>query len=322
MDAEERSPTSLTVEVPEATSSEETPMFFIAGENLLFGVFTRPTARPLGVALISAAGGMRGTSMGRNRLMVRLSRQAARRGFHGLRFDYHGVGESAGPAQSFSMEAPYVDDLDGAARAVESLGVQRHVYAGICFGARTVMSLAQSRPGAVGVALIEPPIRDGFREGRKLTRYGTGRLFKIAIRPSVLTGLFKRERRAYYAKFLAKLHAAKSRDVEREARDLSWVSAHFLDPLQQFAERGIPVLIVYGDGSENYREFLRARSGRLGGVLRSAGSMIEVVTLPGHIHGFSDLLSQQRVLDTVEGWATGIFGDARREVSVGGEERA
>jgi pimeloyl-ACP methyl ester carboxylesterase len=264
----------------------------------------------LNVALISAAGGLRGTSMGRNRMMVRLSRQAGGRGFHAFRFDYHGVGESTGPIESFSLNAPYVQDLEGAARAVEGFGIDRHVYAGICFGARTVMTLVPTRAGVAGVALVEPPIRDGLREGRKLTRYGTKQLMRVALRPWVLAGLFKKEQRAYYAKFVkAKVHAARSRDESREEADLSWVSEHYLGTLQRLVDRGIPVLLVYGDGSENYREFLRAQTGRLGELLSSAGAGIETVTLPGQIHGFSDLLSQQRVIDTIERWATALFAD-------------
>lgn len=319
MDVDERSASSLTVKAPEPTTSEETPMFFAAGGNTLFGIFTRPTTSPVGVALISAAGGMRGTSMGRNRLLVRLARQAANRGFHAFRFDYHGVGESGGPTQGFTMEAPYDDDLDGAALAMESLGIERHVYAGICFGARTVMSLAQSRPGVAGVALIEPWVRDGGRQGRTLTRYGTSQLLRIALRPWVLAGVFKREQRAYYAKFVrAKLHAMRSRDESREATDLSWVSDRFLSPLRRLIEREIPILIVYGEDSESLRELRRAQSGPLGEVLRSARRPVEVVTLPGQIHGFSDLRSQQRVIDSIVEWSAGLFDPRSSEVA---EER-
>jgi pimeloyl-ACP methyl ester carboxylesterase len=323
MDAGERSAPGMTLEAPEPTTVDETPMFFDAGGKTLFGVVTRPTASPLGVSLISAAGGMRGTSMGRNRLMVRLSRQAARSGFLAIRFDYHGVGESAPPAENFSMHAPFDVDLDGATRLAESLGVKRHVYAGVCFGARTVMTLGPSRPGVIGVVLVEPWVRDGGRQGRKLTRYGTGQLFRMALRPWVLAGLFKREQRAYYAKFVrAKIHAMRSHDEAREELDLSWVSDRFLSPLRGLAERGIPVLFVYGDDSESYREFRRAEAGELGAILQAAGERVQVLTLPGQIHGFSDLLSQQRVIDAVEGWAARLTVGAGAEESKGGEPLA
>ncbi len=308
MDAAERAATELTDEARGTALLDESPVFFQSGDDVLLGMFTRPLARPLDVALISAAGGLRGTSMGRNRLMVRLSRQAGRRGFHGFRFDYHGVGESTGPIESFSLDAPYSQDLEAAAREVERLGIERHLFAGVCFGARTVMSVAPSHRGLVGVALVEPPIRDGTREGRKHTRYGTGKVLRAAVKPWVLAGLFKAEQRAYYAKYVkAKIHAAKSRDEQKEATDLSWVSEHFLATMRQLIDRRVPVLLIYGEGSENYREFRRAQSGKLGALMGSAGTLIETVTLPGQIHGFSDLLSQQRVIDTIEGWACSLF---------------
>lgn len=321
----------MTVDAPEVTTSDETPMFFDAAGDALFGVLTRPTGAPLGVGLVSAAGGMRGTSMGRNRLMIRLCRQAARRGFHAFRFDYHGVGESGGPTEGFTMESPYDADLDGAARTLESLGIDRHVYAGVCFGARTVMSLAQSRPGVAGVALVEPWVRDSGRQGRKLTRYKNTQLMRMAFRPWVLAGLFKREQRQFYTKFArAKLHAMRTHDDSKEAADLSWVSDRFLLPLEELIERGIPILFVYGTGSESYREFRRAQSGRLGELLAAARQPVDVVTLPGEIHGFSDLLSQQRVIDAVEEWASSLFLDTptaavpatATTVQEGDEERA
>jgi acetyl esterase/lipase len=153
---------------------------------------------------------------------------------------------------------------------------------------------------------------------------------RMALKPWVLSGLFKREQRQYYTKFArAKLHAMRSRDESKEAADLSWVSERFLSPLRGLIEREIPVLFIYGTGSESYREFVRAQSGALGDLLRSASRPVEVVTFPGEIHGFSDLSSQQQVIDAVEGWASGLFlrgtdgaPTISARVNEGDEERA
>lgn len=321
MDAEARASSSLIPAAPaHATSFDETPVFFRAGDVDLLGVLTRPTGNPLGVSLIAAAGGLRGTSMGRNRMFVRLSRQAAARGFHAFRFDYHGVGESSGTLETFSLDAPFGRDLEAAARCVESEGIERHVLAGICFGARTVLSVAPTRAGVVGAALVEPVIRSTSREGRTLARYSTGRLLRAALKPWVIAGLFKREQRAYYAKFIrAKLRAATSKAEQREATDLSWVSNLFLDALERLIERRIPVLLIYGEGSESYREFGRAKGGRLGELLRSAGPLVEVRAVRGEIHGFSDLVSQQRVIDGIVQWAFGLFNPQRVDARQGDE---
>lgn len=320
MDAAERVSSEMTtVAGAPATSRDETPIFFEAGEDVLLGILTRPTGRRLDAAMVIAASGLRGTSMGRNRMFVRLGRQAAARGFHAIRFDYHGVGESSGNADGMSLTAPFAHDLLAAVRYAEVLGVRRHVYAGVCFGARTVIAVAPSREGTAGVALVEVPIRDTHREGRTLTRYSNSQLLRIAIKPWVLAGVFKRERRAYYAKFVkAKFRAATSKKEEREARDLSWVSDDFLDRLQRLVDGRVPVLLVYGEGTENWREFQRAQSGRLGELLRAAGPTVELVTFPGQIHGFSDLLSQQRVIDSIVDWSAGLFDPRRSGVA---EER-
>lgn len=322
MAAAQRSPSGLTsVDPPGATTRSETPVFFAAGDDQLLGVLTEPTIAPLHVGLIGVAGGLRATSMGRNRMQVRLSRQAAARGFHAFRFDYHGVGDSGGTIAGFSLEEPFGRDLDGAARWLEEQGIDRHVYAGICFGARTVMSLVPSRDGVAGVALVELPIRDKGRHGRELTRHSTGRMLRAAMKPWVLAGLFKKEQRAYYWKFMkAKLRAVWKREESAEATDLTWVSQPALDDLERLVKRRIPVLLIYGEEGESYREVLRARAGRLGELMRAAGSRLEIAALPGQIHSFSDLASQQRVIDRIEDWSAGLFAPAGSTDRKGSED--
>ena len=86
-----------------AGAGEESPVFFKAANHQLFGILTEPTGDPLGTVVIPLSGGGTPLSTNRNRFSVRLCREVARLGFHALRFDYHGIGESEGQVAPFEL---------------------------------------------------------------------------------------------------------------------------------------------------------------------------------------------------------------------------
>ena len=123
----------------------------------LFGVITHPTGEPNGIGLVLLTGArMPGTN--RNQLFVRIGRRAALHGFHALRLDYHGVGESS-HATSFPSIAPSSTML-AAVACLEAHGVSDIVLVGTCFGARTALAAAERIRRLSGVALVVPPVRD------------------------------------------------------------------------------------------------------------------------------------------------------------------
>ena len=93
---------------------QETPVFIQAGQETLSGIVGTPGRDPKGLGVIVLAGGWRGTSAGRNRVLVRLCRRLLASGFHTMRFDYAGMGESTG-AQKRTLADPSVEDLTAAA---------------------------------------------------------------------------------------------------------------------------------------------------------------------------------------------------------------
>src|SRR5947207_14746937 len=77
----------------------------------------------------------------RNRMWVEGARRLAARGFACFRFDYHGVGDSAGESAEVEPNRPYRDDALAVIRHVrERFGERRFVLYGSCFDARTALS--------------------------------------------------------------------------------------------------------------------------------------------------------------------------------------
>ena len=294
-----------------SSTLREQPVFFDSGDDSLLGFLTGPAEKGERGAALVLSGGTRQTSMGRNRLIVRLSRRISDAGLHAFRFDYHGVGESTGAIDRFSLAAPFVDDLSSATTWVEQHDLTAEIYVGICFGARTVLEGIRSAPSLRGVVLVEPPVRNARRGGRR--RYATSDLMKAALKPWIWAGLADRDRRAYYAKFVrSKLRARRTKEQDsKEREDLSWVGSAFLDALEELVDRRVSVLIIYGTGGVNHLDFEAARAGRLGDIVARAGDLVDVITFPGELHGFSDLSSQERVIDAIDTWLSGVMSSRR-----------
>jgi pimeloyl-ACP methyl ester carboxylesterase len=251
------------------TTSQETPVFFPAGQETLFGILTSPTVEAIGSAVIFLPTGGLLPSPNRNRLAVRFCRRLASEGYHAMRFDYRGVGESTGVARHLRLDEPFVDDVEGAIRWIQGQGIGKYVLVGSCFGARTALAWARRANGVQGIVLISAPVSNlGARSAAEWAggEYPTPRLRLQAL------------------------------------RRLAMVNPDFLEPLADLVERRVPILFVYGTSDRDYEEFQRSRDGRLGTILKRGGSRIEVKTLTGRLHGFPQLGPQDAVIELISKW--------------------
>ena len=289
-----------------APSQQERPAFFSAGSELLFGILTEPVGDPVGTAVVLVPGGA-GTreSINRNRIWVRLARRAAGLGYHALRFDYHGSGESTGVEERLRLDRPFTGDLQAAARWAEAQGVSSLVLVGSCYGARTALSYAPNATKLAGLVLATPYIRDMAQGERVATlmavEWSFGQYVRRLFSRRALRGFLKRDKRRAYVR------VAKAR-VRQLARKLRWrrrydgASPKFIDPLVTLLERRIPVLFLFGEEDYAYEAFLRAKEGRLGRLLEKAGPLVQVAVLPGRIHAFPTTRCQDEVIERITQW--------------------
>jgi len=311
---------------PGVTSAvREEATFLEAGDETIVAVLTPPSTDGRGVGVVFLPGGGAPTTTGRNRFAVRLCRLAAAAGFHAVRIDYHGAGESTGAIRRLRLDQPFVADTVAAIAFLEMQGVDRIVLVGSCFGARTAVSAATLHPNVVALALISPPVRD-FEMGQHASVLAAERRSLWAylakgLHPRSLARLTSRQWRSTYRR-----HAgAKWRQITRKTADRPseadddgrLVSRRFLEELRELVDRGVELLLVYGSEEYLYEDFEQARRGRLGRLLERSGAAIEV--LPGSVHGFTRLAAQDDVLASVMSWlesptllrATSAVGSAR-----------
>jgi pimeloyl-ACP methyl ester carboxylesterase len=259
--------------------------------------------------------------MNRNRLSVRICRGLAELGYAGLRFDYHGVGESTGSVDQFRLDRPFVEDVTAAVRCLGRMGVERVVLAGSCFGSRNALCAADELDNVDAVILIAAAFRDYvLGELHSLTqarRWSLMHYVREALRPSQLRGLFHGPTRRTYAKYARgklRVMGARIPGVRRFVASrpiaVEEVAPTFETPLRRLVERGVAVRFIYGADDHFLEEFKTAAAGRLADVLEGDRTSVGLTVLPGRLHGFTTVASQDAVVEEIVGWVA-----ARQAVS-------
>lgn len=284
----------------------EYPVYFRGGENDLFGVFTRTTLSPNGVAVLLLTGGGWIPASNRNRLSVRLARAVSERGFHAMRFEYRGVGESTGSLRSYSLRKPFVDDVLGAVRWLQGQGIHEFVLVGSCFGSRTLLAAVEHVQGLRGVVLLAPPVSDleeGMKHADKITVRDYARRLMTA---RAVRNARDRRRRAIFIRIVRVKLRSLRRALRKKVRPRSAlsvdVSDRFVSYVDHLARGKVPTLFMYGEADEFFSDLREALRGRLGRIVRRAGSTFQLRRVDGVVHGFTRLTIQDHVTNVIDEW--------------------
>jgi alpha-beta hydrolase superfamily lysophospholipase len=310
-----------------ATAADEYPAFVAAPGGDLLAVVTDPTAEPIGLAAVLLRGAGWRPSSGPRRTQVTTSRRLAARGFHAVRFSYHGLAESGGTGDEIvRLDQPYTADAGAVVDWVAARGL-RAVLVGNCFGARTALAYAAG-PGAgdkvAGLALVVPPVHD-FEVARRLDRRPLGHFAKRARVGRLWAVLRDPARRRALRRTLRALAGVAGSKLRLRRRDRpapgpsngpagapapapDWLSRRFVAQLRAAVDRGIPVLFVYGEDDPYGADFALARASLLRPVLAQAGDLVTVTTVPGRVHGLTSVETQQAMIAAVEAWAGSTYG--------------
>lgn len=300
--------------------SHEMPLFIRAGDASLFGVLTEPAVNRSkggeGTTVVSLPGGGTPLGMNVNGLGVQLSRRLSDRGFHAFRLDYHGNGDSTGPTEPFHLGSPFTTDVLSTLDALRARGLGPFVLVGDCFGGRTALAAAEQTTAEeiLGVVLISAPIRDFEFGERMVTKIasepGIWSMIRRSMRVRHLKGLLSsKQRRLAKDLVLEKSRALTARRSEGSTSESRYrISANFTSGLECMRRRRAPTLVVYGQEEDLFKEFSRERAA-LADTLDDPNARIEVVTVPGNLHGFTELAGQDRVLDLMVEWITRLGSD-------------
>lgn len=135
------------------------PIYFGRSPKSLFGVYHPPKAaqaRTAGVVLCYPFGQ---EYMRAHRAFRQMALLLTKAGFHVLRFDYYGTGDSSGEAGDVSL-TQWVEDAGAAADELkETAEVQRVAFVGLRLGAAVAALAASKRDDVDQVVLWDPAVR-------------------------------------------------------------------------------------------------------------------------------------------------------------------
>ena len=167
--------------------TEEVTLFECTGDTLV-GILARPET-PARTGVVVIVGGPQYRA-GSHRQFVLLSRSLAAAGYAVLRFDYRGMGDSAGESRDFLTVN---DDIAAAINALQrSIASVKHIALwGLCDGASAaLLYCGQTRdPRVSGLCLLNPWVRSEASLARThIKHYYTQRLLQKAFWLKLLNG--------------------------------------------------------------------------------------------------------------------------------------
>lgn len=296
-----------------SVDSFDEPVLFPEPDNTYFGVLSVPASedtKKTGVVLLSGTFGGT-TTIGRNRMWVKMARKLASAGIPVLRFDYAGMGDSVGEMVCYELETPAVTELNAAFDLLSSRGATEFIVVGTCYGSRTALVGSAGDPRVKGVFLLVPPVRSG-RKGtggadHLAEKHGSASLAANAFKTRNIKKLAQNKQSRTSARRIAEAKVRsltkKLKPGETPRRDPSRDAApDFHKPLRRLLSDGVPVHLLFGTDDFFWSQFQDAATGRLGEDLDRFGDLIEVETIPGTLRGFLSLRVQDLSIECVTDW--------------------
>lgn len=143
----------------------ERPVVFSSGERLV-GILHSPEEQPKGEGVVFLHG-WTGYRVGPHRIFVEAARRLGAAGYHSLRFDFRGRGDSDGEHEATTLDE-MIEDARAARRLLlEQPGVKRTYWCGLCSGGNVALGAASLDKDVDGLVLWSTPLFAPYKTGRQ-----------------------------------------------------------------------------------------------------------------------------------------------------------
>jgi pimeloyl-ACP methyl ester carboxylesterase len=246
--------------------------------------------------------------VGPNRLHVNIARRLANAGFHSVRFDMSGIGDSGVRTDTRSFEKRAVQETQEAMDYLGGkTGTERYILIGICSGADVAFETARADGRVVGAYLINgsllpvDALRDLYADASSRIdgRYYSGRLFDLRSWGRFITGKSDVKRAMRYVKRRIRLPRAGTGDATGEGDGSP--DEDFAERWDPLIERSVDLELVFSEGSVTLDVF-RLSMGRRVETLAERG-LITLHVVKDTDHVFTLLWSQRQLIDMIHEWA-------------------
>lgn len=271
-------------------SPREHLVFIPCDEVSLAGVVTFPS-EPNGLAVLMPWGAGTAPSSGANQLRTRLARRLADIGFHTLRFDYRGVGESSGEYVKPNMARPNTKEIVSACEWLATQDLSRIVLVSNCFGGWSSLLAAPMINGLQGMVVVNSPVRRDHEEvwgGEESWKWWFAKFRKMT-----LSKIRNANRRALYRKLIAAKAASLVGSGTRDSR--------FSSAINYLLDRRIPILLIYGAGDFAADIDYELNNG-LQAAIEGADPPTRLIKTSERFEGSASLVPQDLLLHEVVLW--------------------
>jgi len=236
--------------------------------------------------------------IGSCRLHVRMARALSAAGFHALRFDYSGIGDSDQRRDSLTFEeSAVVETREAMDYLAKTKGVKKFILIGLCSGADMAHETAVVDDRVSGMVLLDAWAYKTF--AYKLRRYGPKLLDlkawknSLSIRWQLMRGTYQDPRTCVPGSEGVEIEIAKYVRVfpprERVSKDL-----------KSFVSRGIGLYYIWTGGLEEYNH-----RGQHESTFREVpfGKLLREEWIPDADHIVTNLQHQLDVTNNVVEWS-------------------
>lgn len=285
----------------------------------------QPAARGVCVLLLSP--GIKGR-VGPHRLYLKLSERLVSLGFHVLRFDYHGLGDSEGELAERVLAdmynsiqgGRYIGDTIAAMDWMQqATGVRRFVGSGLCGGSISALVTAEVDRRIeclLGIGL--PTVLEGGPENwaRAITQQQVAAMsdtyFSKVTDPKAWLRLLsgKSSYRVIWRVIRDRLRpstAAATSDAPAPKAEVDNTNPRFASAFMAMLETGRPMLLMFSGADRLRSQFAENFEAHHGERLQPVRHLYEVSVIPDANHVLSDPAWVEALTSVAETWLTGRY---------------
>jgi pimeloyl-ACP methyl ester carboxylesterase len=234
-------------------------------------------------------------------MRARLARIFAEHGFYAFRFDNQGVGESDGEFRRPDIADPNTEEVVAASKWLAGQGFEQIVVVAYCFGGLSSLIAAPMIPGLEAIAVVNAPVWRDHGEMRVVNgswRWWATNLKRVNWRKLRSAGGRARYRRLMTAK-ASSLVGLRTR------------STRFASAVKNLIDRGIPLLMVYGD--DDFRVDFELELDRgLREAFEKVGPTSRIVNVAERLEGHASFAAQNALIRELVPWVNGLRGSTPR----------
>jgi len=295
----------------EAGIEGDTPVFIPLSGSHMFGVLSRPRTASNRIGVLVASGATAAPCCGRNSFVTSLARELCDNGFHVLRFDYPGAGDSPGILSEPDFAKPLVEEVVAAHNWLLGLTeVDEVAIIGQCGGGFNALCASHRLEQLCGLAMTSPPLTPEPKRESIVRNTPVKELAGRWLQWKNVRRYLGPERKRYAQLVVRRLRMSMENRASRVSSALGWhgkpesSDSDFFERMEPLLEGETRILMLFGTQDAWYADFAaELESGRLAGLVRRHGKdQVRTGSVDGRLQNLTEIALQNELREALVSW--------------------